>query len=102
MANRNSTRKRVSRMNPSAAGNADRADATTVGPEHLVRCLLQFVPNVESILKYPSSQLKAVRYSVWNASKGKNKQHYKIRLKNRASCPVFIFLVTVLTAVVKW
>lgn len=78
-------------MNPSAAGNAARADATTVGPEHLVRCLLQFVPNVESTPKYPSNQLKDVRYSVWNASRGKNKQHYKIRLKNRASRPVFNF-----------
>lgn len=90
LVNRNSTRKKVLKMNLSVAGNADRTDATAVGPERLGRCLPLFVPSAELIPKSPSNQWKADRFIAWSASKGKNKHHYKIS-NDRANQPGFIF-----------
>ncbi len=97
LVNRNSTRKRVSKMNPSVAGNADRTDATIVEPGLPARCSPLFVPSAEPILKYPSNQWKADRFFAWSASRGKNKHRYKID-SYRASSPVLLFLDALMAA----
>lgn len=69
------------KTNPNAVKIADRTDVTIVATGPRAKCLLQFAPNAEPKPKCRLSLLKADRYSVWNASRGKNRQLYKEALK---------------------
>ncbi len=83
--------RRVLKMNPSVAKIADKIVATIVATEGQERCLQLCAPSVELILRFLSNRLMEDPSSVWNVSRGKNKQHYNMDIFTGLFKPGFIF-----------
>jgi hypothetical protein len=95
LVNRNSTPKRVLKMNPNAAGSAVLTAAATAAlvTVLLVKCTQLFVQNVELTLRFHSVLLMAGQFTARNVSKDNGPLSKVIRSTYTGLVsPVFYFL----------